>query len=311
MQIENEETQGRKKKVKKKSSSKSRVLISVIGVVVVVLMATFFVYNSAPTGFLVRFVTAVIPYPVMSIDGTSVSFKDYLSEYDSLVKYFESNEDSEEEVPSEIDSREMILKTITNKVIIQKLAKKHGVKVDQTKVEEFYVGVVAGEESEEVFEKQIKETFGWSTKEFKKRIVESIVLAGQMNEFIQTNEEMQKSKKDLALESFARIASGEDFGAVAKEVHNKVKVLMDSDLGFLKLSDIPETWRESVGELKIGEFTNVLELPEGYAMFMAVDRAVSGDDVQIHLLTLTIPKKSLEEVSGEYLNEIEVKRYLK
>ncbi len=313
MHNENEEIEKMPAKKKtKKRSSKHLIFKVLVAVIVLIVGVTYFVYNSSPLNSFSRMLTTVIPYPAVSVGGTMLSIKDYVSEYDSLVSYFKkTGEEGSAEIPKESESRDMILETVTNKIAITKLAKKFKVDLDKERVESFYQDLLDGEESEEAFEKDIAETFGWTVKEFKKRIVESIVLAMQMGEYIQGSEEIQQAKKDFAILSHGRILAGEDFGAVAKEVHAKLFVEMDPDLGFLKLSELPESWGSIVSDLQVGDVSEVIELSEGYAMFTALDRIVAGEETQIHLLSLTVPKVDLEQFVGSYLETIKIKRYLK
>jgi parvulin-like peptidyl-prolyl isomerase len=177
-------------------------------------------------------------------------------------------------------------------------------------VEQYYQDVLASQESEEAFVQDLTNTFGWTVEEFKSRVVESIVLALQMSEAILADESLQQSRRDTIDTAYTRVAGGEDFASVAKEVNARFDAGLEADLGYIKLSIIPESWAAAVEILETGTTTDVLDLPEGYAIFKAEDRIVAAEDTQIHLLSITVPKVTLEEVVKEYLETAKVKRYV-
>ncbi len=278
-----------------------------VGVVVLFVLATMQVYSRPVTDGLVRTLSNVIPYPALSVNGATVSIKEFLIEYDALVQYFGSTEG---EVPPPADQLEvMIAETLTNKMAMQQLADERGLELDDEKVDAYYQSVIAGQQSEELFVSELERTFGWTQDEFKERIVESIVLALQMGEEVLADEDLQIEKSELAQQSYERVVGGEDFAVVAKDVHSGYPGL-ESDLGFVKLSNIPPTWAEVVNGLEVGGITEVLDLPEGYAIFRLEERIDADTDTQLHLLTITVPKVTLEEVVNDYIEEAKIKRYI-
>ncbi|NQV88955.1 MAG: peptidyl-prolyl cis-trans isomerase [Parcubacteria group bacterium] len=277
-----------------------------VGAVILFTLATMQVYSRPVTDGFVRTLSNVIPYPALSVNGTTVSIKEFLIEYDALVQYFSSTEG---EVSPPADQLEvMIAETLTNKKAMQQLATERGLELDSEKVEAYYQSVIAGQQSEELFESELKRTFGWTQDEFKERIVESIVLALQMGEAVLSDTDLQIEKSELAQQSYERVVGGEAFAVVAKDVHSGFPGL-ESDLGFVKLSNIPPTWAEIVNALEVGGITEVLDLPEGYAIFRLEERIDGDTDTQLHLMTITVPKTTLEEVVNDYIEAAKIKRY--
>ncbi|MBI4437690.1 SurA N-terminal domain-containing protein [Candidatus Uhrbacteria bacterium] len=278
-------------------------------VVLVVLfgIATQQVYSRPVDDTLVRILSRVLPYPALSVNGTTVTLNEFLSEYDALKQYFAGQEGAS---PTDDELEVAIADTLVNKVVIRQLAQARGLEVDSERVEQYYQEVLAAQESEEAFVEDLRETFGWSAKEFQSRIVESIVLALQMSEAILSDEALQGPRRDMIDAAFARVAGGEDFVSVAREVHAGFGAGLESDLGYVKLSAIPSSWSSQVEALAVGGMTDVLDLPEGYAVFKAEDRIVAADEVQIRLLSITVPKVTLEEAVGDYLETSKVKRYV-
>ncbi len=289
------------------STGRGKALIAAVIVVALLAVASQQVYARPVDDPFVRTMASVFPFPALSVNGTTVTMKEYLAEYDALKKYFA---DQGGEAPPADQLEIAIADTLVNKMAIVQLAEARGVAVDADRVEQYYADILASQESEDAFVTELQNTFGWSVEEFKNRVVESIVLALQMSEVILADSSLQQSRKDTIDAAYARVVGGEDFATVAKEVNTGFDAGLEADLGYVKLSVIPESWASAVDALSIGSMTEVLDLPEGYAVFKAEDRTVSGDETQIHLLSITVPKVTLEEVVKDYLASVTVKRYV-
>jgi parvulin-like peptidyl-prolyl isomerase len=282
-------------------------IATAVAVVVLFVLATTQVYSRPVTDGLVRALSNVIPYPALSVNGDKVSVKEFLIEYDALVQYFSSTEG--EVAPAGDQLEVMIAETLINKIAMQQLADERGVELDSEKVDSYYQSIIDGQQSEELFVSELERTFGWTQDEFKTRIVESIVLALQMGDEVLADADLQLEKSELAQQSYQRVIDGEAFAVVAKDVHSGFPGL-ESDLGYIKLSSIPPTWAETVDGLEVGGITEVLDLPEGYAIFRLEERIDAEADTQLHLMTITVPKTTLEELVDTYIDEAKIKRYI-
>lgn len=289
------------------STPRRKVITFFIVLVVLGGWATQQVYSRSVDDPFVRTLASVFPFPALSVNGDTVSMKEFLSEYDALKQYFEGQEGG---APPADQLELAIADTLTNKIVIRQLAQARGLEIDEARVEQYYQDVLTSQESEEAFIQDLNDTFGWNVDEFKTRVVESIVLALQMSEAILADETLQQSARDSIDAAAVRVQSGEDFATIGKEVNAQYDAGFETDLGYVKLSIIPETWAASVEVLEIGAVTEVLDLSEGYAIFKAEDRITAADDTQIHLLSITVPKVTLEEIVKDYLETAEVKRYV-
>jgi len=282
-----------------------KIVLGVVALIVLFILLTVQVYARPVTDSLVRKVSQFIPYPALSVDGKEVTIKEFLTEYDALKQYFG---DLPEQMPPADQLEIAIADTLVNKIAIQKLALQYGVELDEERVEQYYQDVIA-QDGEDVFTQNLFETFGWTPEEFRTRIVESIVLALQMTDTVLADTQTQQPRKDLIDSANERIQADEDFATVAKDVHAGFDGI-ESDLGYVKASVIPESWASQVLSLEEGDTTEIIDLPEGYAIFKLEEKIPAGEDTQMHLLSITVPKVSLEEVVDEYLTTVKVKRYV-
>lgn len=288
------------------SSKQGKALIVFIIILGIFGLVTKEVYSRPATDGFVRAIVNVIPFPALSVNGEGVTMKEYLSEYDALISFFDA---SGETSPSDQELESAITETLMNKLAIRQLAAQYSVEVDENKIEQYYQDVLSAQESEESFLDELNTTFGWDLEEFKERIVRSIVLALQMSSFVSESDELQQERMDLIGSAYARLEAGEDFATVAKDVHAVVDPTLESDLGYMKTSEFSEQWSEPVSLLEVGQYTDILTLSEGYAIFSALDKITAGEDTQMHLQAIMVPKVTLETLVESYLETVPVKNY--
>ncbi|MDG1949869.1 MAG: peptidylprolyl isomerase, partial [bacterium] len=180
---------------------------------------------------------------------------------------------------------------------------------NEEQVDAYYQDLVATQESEDAFIATVYDSYGWSLDDFRERIIESIVLTLQMSDIVLEDETAQAEREALINEAHGRVEGGEEFEIVALDVHSGFSGI-EADLGYVNSSIIPETWFAPVDALEEGEMTEVIELPEGFAIFKLVDKIIAGEETQLHLLTITVPKVTLEDVLAEYLQSVEVVRHV-
>ena len=265
------------------------------------------IYHRPPGDTLVTFLAAAYPFPAVKIGSMTITMKDYLIEYKAFESSLKAAEGQEPPAPEQL--QEVILQTLINKRVIAKLAKDFDVKATPERVDAYYKQALADQKDEQAFAQELQTTFGWTIDEFKKRVIESIVLAVDTNIKVLASEDLQAERKALITTARTRVQNNEDFATVAKEVMGPFG-LMESDLGFFKISALPEEWRSAVDATQKEALTDVLQNDKIFTFFKIKDRIVAGDETQVHLLTITIPKKTLEDLVKEYLATVEVKRYL-
>jgi parvulin-like peptidyl-prolyl isomerase len=280
------------------------VLFSVLGLLVIL---TVFVYRLPMTNPFVKSVASIIPYPAATVDGSIITMRTYILEHEALTQYLKTT--GYDEMPSDDVLQQTILDALINKTVIRKLAVQNGVKIDQDLVDQYYQDVVDGQTSEDDFTKELSDTFGWSKTDFKKRIVESIVLALQMSDFVSKDETLQAPARAKVEQVYDRLKAGEDFITVANEINAQSVTSFETDLGYQNVSDLPEEWKV-VKDIPVGDLPEIIELEQGYAIATITDRIEAAEDSQIHLMAVMIPKTTLEDLVSEYLEGAKVRYFV-
>lgn len=296
---------------KKKKVPLRAVVFGIVGLIVLAVAGLAgFVYTHASTDKNVEAITKRLPFPALMVGRSFVTYGMYYEERDTLTKYFASQQAGLAK-PTDDQFNQLVIDTLTNKAVVQTLASNYGIALDSSKVDAFYQNIVKSVQGEDVFKKQLQDTFGWSPADFKYRIVEPVVLSQQVSDAIIANKTLQQTKRDVIDEARAKIVSGQDFVKVADDVHAKEKVTLKSDLGFIKTSELPVSWVDKVKNLEKGKISDVIDLQQGYAVFLLSDRTGKDKDEQLHLFAMTVPKVSLQGVIADYLKNAPVRKWIK
>ncbi|OGL69905.1 hypothetical protein A3C09_00400 [Candidatus Uhrbacteria bacterium RIFCSPHIGHO2_02_FULL_47_44] len=311
----------------KRPCTRSVVLGATGAIVILVGALSAFVYSNASSHKTVHAITTRLPFPALFVGRRVVTYKQYYDEQDALKRYFASTAAAGAPAPTSEQMDALITQTLINKAVVKTLASNYGLTLDQSKIEAFYANFLASNQgqSKEVIEAELQKSFGWTIPEFKQRIIGPIVLSAQVEDYVASSEFFQKPLHDLINSAHTRVTTGaESFEEVGTAVHNQVQLNLKSDLGFIKKSELPEAWGSKVADLENGQVTEVIELPQGYAIFTVTERIKSQDsagkkvdpkalpaDEQVHLYTITVPKKTLEQVTQEYLENVSVRTWIK
>lgn len=297
----------------KKTDKRKKIIWKIIAVIAVIVLAVLvFVYSQPSSDSRVKAIASAVPFPAFLVGRTPISFGQYYAERASLEKYFSSSEELKKNIPAKDAFNKMIVDSLVNKTMVVKFASDLGVQIDQNRVETFYNNIAKTDQGGgDAFAKQLNDTFGWSPVLFKDRVVEPVVLALQVGDAILANNDIQKPQRMMIDAARARVESGEDFVTVGKEVHEKAKMTLQSDLGDINISELPETWGPQVNALELNKVSDVIELPEGMAIFKVTERKKVKDQDQIHLLVITVPKITLQQMIESYLKNVSVKTLIR
>lgn len=268
------------------------ILLVILGLLVIL---TVLVYRMPVTNPFVRGVSSVIPYPAVMVNGSIISMEAYGNERDALMQYLSTT--GFEQKPSEEMIQQTILDALVNKAAIRAIAFEKGIRIDQERVEQYYQDVLATQESEEAFAKELKESFGWSIGDFKKRIIESIVLALQMSEYVLSNDELQKDARAQIEQAQTKLEAS-DLSA------------LNQDFGYQTAATFADQW-PSVESLTMGDRTGIIESDTEFTIYYVQDRIETADETQLHLKAVTVPKKVLENLVDEYLATAKVRYFVK
>ncbi len=292
---------------KTKSRKFSIFQISVAGLVLAVIVAfgiiTASVYKSTPSSPIVRSIVKVIPYPVAIVDWDPIGFNDLLVGFDGLMTFYtrQANEIGAD-IPQEVEIFESLMDNLIREEIIQALASERGIEVDQVKVDALMDKAVqdAGGNVDDLLN-LLEKNYGWSAKEFRETVLEPLVLASDLQDWILSDEELQAERKGVAEEALERINNGEEFSSVAMEVSEDPSGMLGGDIGYIRPDEFTEGWSEVLLNLNEGEISGVIEASDVFGILKVDDILEDEGDTQYKVSVIIVAKRNLEDMVNERL----------
>lgn len=243
-----------------------------------------------PLSAYARAATRVLPFPAGFAGGTWISMKEFLEEEDVLLK------------SGEVDStetRQGVMEALISKAVVDALAKDRQIALDTQKAEAYYQEIVAQVGDEAQLAEQLQTQFGVDVPSFKERVVRSIVLAGQVEEAIKASDADQVRAKQEAEEWRLRFMRGDSVADMQVDAGDNVRLYDGQDAEPVALSALPEEAVQVIAGMSVGDTSEVIVLPETYAVVRLID-ASSDEDPMVLLDLAQIAKYGLEEAIDDY-----------
>lgn len=286
-----------------------KALAAAAGVLTLVIVVSSLVYLRPTTDGAVRAIVGVLPYPAAVVGSDVITVNEYLEERDALDAYFKSSAGETGVAPGEEEIARNIMDTLVHKSAVNHLADEAGVAVDESRVDAFYDQAVGGTDRDQ-FALQLESMFGWSVDEFRDRVVRPVVLAMQLGEQIEQDASLQDARRAKVQGAYDRLAAGDDFAVVAGDTSAAFSATTGGDVGYVKMSEVPPEWAETIAGLEVGSYSTVSEGVESFLIFQVTDRVEAGEDTEVKLSIISVPKVTLEEAVQEYLDSTRVWKFI-
>ena len=295
-------------------NKKFRLLVGLIlGLLVLVCVAalTAAIYILPIDDKFVGVVTKIVPYPIAVVNMQPISFKDFYKERQALENFYLANETAAEEQMSEAELDTSIIETMIDREVIRQLANRYAISLDQTKLDEVYTEAYTSSGSEEAFLFEVERLFGWEKEEFMSHVVKPVVLASQVEEAINADEDLQAAARTKIDAALARLKNNEDFATVAIEVSEDVSAADGGDLGYLPLTQLPPEWLDFLSNNELNTPTEVIDLGNVYSIASASDQVEGDDGTQFNVKTIIVYKVGMSEVIENFTAASKIWNFLK
>ncbi|MFA4931137.1 MAG: peptidylprolyl isomerase [Patescibacteria group bacterium] len=269
---------------------RSRVDVKSILLMVLILLVIFLVgvgvavYNLQTENKFARAVASTLPYPMAVVDTQLVYLSDYWQELDLVLRACEQVGTN-----CQIDDadREQVVDRLISEKLWVILAQRHGVSVDENKLNEEYNKVVSDNGGQEQFLKIIVNDFGWTEERFRQKMYLEMLKANLEDALIEkveashilitvladASDEEVEAARQKALEVIGKLNQGEDFAVVATEYSNDPSVSQNNgNLGYFGRGVMVEEFEEAVFSMNVGEISQPVRTDFGWHIIKLEDK---------------------------------------
>ncbi len=287
--------------------SKHRIVLwtTTLFIAAVMIMTTSLVvlfYREQSSSRFMYQVSKVLPFPVARIGNTLVAYENYLFELRHYIHYYETQQGLSFETEDGRDQltnyKKRALDDVVNLAYVKQIADELDVRVTGEDVDEQIR--IAREQnrlgsSDDILEDVLRNYWNWSISDFR-RSLESELLKQKVTRALDTQTE------DRAREALAKLKSGVDFGAVAKE-YSQDELTKDTNGEFGEVDasnrNVSQATVDTLLNLQQGQVSDVKVIPyqTGYALEIVKNLEDKGESARGARIILVL-KDITEELNN-------------
>lgn len=259
--------------------------------------------------FLYR-VTQVLPLPIARTGKYFVAYENYLFELRHYVHFYETQQkldfESEEGKAQLALFRQRALDKVVDTAYLKQLAKERGITVSEKEIDE-EIEVAKSQNrlggDSKIFEDVLKDYYGWSVADFRRTLKDKILQQ-------KVTAAIDPAAKQRADDAYTRLAGGQDFATVAREVsEDEFTKANGGELGFLvdqTSRDLPPEVADELFKLQPGQVTKPIETSTGYTIAKLIE--VQGNKAKV--AQMVFKYKDISEALNDLKDKQKARIYL-
>jgi parvulin-like peptidyl-prolyl isomerase len=297
-------------------------LVKIAGVALALLVIVLVVFGILIYGYksenpAVKAVAAVIPYPVMRVNGHFVSYNDYLFEVDAENRAYESNAKlNNQPAPDftstsgkklEVQIKQHALTKLESDAVVAQLASQRGIKVTNQQVQGPINELYKQYGGEATLLKTLNQIYGWNLNDLK-NVVRKQLLAQDLQNKVTSDPTLSAASKAKAESILKQINGGADFSTLAKKDSQAQDASSGGNMGYFIKTQVPADLYNAAEALQAGQVSKVIQDQYGFVILKVLDKKSDGSIDAQEILIETVDYNSYFQ--GQ-LNKAKLNTYIK
>lgn len=303
-----------KKPSKKKGTRIAKaIIILIISFLLAVIIFTAGLYYFLWQNKIVEQITSIVPFPAALVDFKPISYYDWQKQIKTLKNFYETQKEASPElvIPSLSETRNHILERLIEQELINQLAKDYNITTSLQDINELTQKLVQEIGGEESLKQQLSKLYNWGLDEFKKEIIEPLLIKNKLSIAITLDDRLNKETRKKAEKILKEVKSGEfSFAELAKKYSEDVTALKGGDLGYFSMGQMVPEFEKVAFSLEPGEVSDIVKTQFGYHIIKVSEKLIDEEKVddkniiQIRASHILIRGKDLTT----YLEELKIKK---
>lgn len=300
-------------------SKPNRKLVVISGVAalaaLIITLITFgvLIYKYKSDSKPVQIMSAIVPYPVLSVNGNPLwntsTYSEYLFELSSIKKFYSSQKqdlNSDEGKKRLAELKGELLKQLEDNQIIRQEAAKERITVTQKEVNDEYNKLVENAGGPDKVKETLTNLYGWTIPQFKEKVRFSLIqkkLADKISNDPSRNGAAKQKAEDIA----NQVKGGADFAELAKKNSEDSSASNGGDLGFIEKGQTVPEFEDAAFKLEPGQVSGVVKTQFGYHIIKVTEK----QDSKVRVSHILIKGVDLESWLQEQRDKAKISIYLK
>jgi parvulin-like peptidyl-prolyl isomerase len=271
-------------------------IVAVALIAVIVLVFGVLIYGYKSDNQVVRAVSGVVPYPAQKVNGSFVTYSDYLFEVEANKRAYQNNAKLNNQPAVDYNSadgkklvkqiKEHALEKLKTDAVTAQLASQKKIKVTDKEVNELLDELYKRYGGKDTLLKTLGQIYGWDMADLKK-VIRKQLLAKKLEDKVTSDPALDAQAKAKAKDVSAKIKDGGDFGELAKQYSQASDASTGGDLGSFTKGQMPEDVQKAVDALQAGQVSDPVKTSYGYEIIKVLEK--TGDTTKAqHILITTI-----------------------
>lgn len=293
-------------------------ILGILAVAVVIVLSGFgiAIYQYKSTSNLVYSVAKTVPYPAMRVNGTFVSYGEYLFNLNSFKHFYQNQASSNNQPAVNFNSPEgkaklkelkvQVIDQLKSEAITKQLAKKYKIRVSEKEVKDELDQITKTSGGEAQVKKVLEKYYGWKPSDLREK-VKLEILKKNVEKAITQDPKINGLAKSKAEEVLAKIKSGSDFAEMAKQYSQDSTASSGGDLGLIAKGQTVPEFEQAAFTLQPGQISDLVKTQYGYHIIKVTEK--SGDKVKVsHIL---IKNVDFDEYVKRQLDSAKLQNFVK
>ncbi|MDO8626328.1 MAG: peptidylprolyl isomerase [Candidatus Magasanikbacteria bacterium] len=283
----------------------------------------FSAYRAAPTTGAAASVASFLNLPALSVNGQSVSYRDYISDMKAIRMFQAFSQSSGSPLPSYTDEQlsDQVISRLAGNVVIEQTAARLVASVAPEEVAALKAQLLEEYKTVDAVNAELIKRYGWDLKTYERKVMNSYLLQQSVAEKISTDPAARSSLLSQAESVLKQIKDGADFALLAKQYGTDATKDQGGDLGWFKTGDMVPQFETAAFALKLNQVTDQpVESSYGFHLIKLTGRKTTtskGADgklvaaEEIRASHILFPFPTLEKYLANALKDAKIKLYIK
>ncbi len=305
------------------SSPASRRMWWLIGGTVAGLLVLFLlvfgvlIYKYQNNSRIVQIVSGVVPYPAERVNGSFVTYSNYLFEVNSIKHYYLSQTGPDNKPTIDFNTTDgkkklkelqrQELKRLQQEAIVKQLASKHNVKVTDKDIDKQVEQITKSAGGEAKVKDVLKKFYGWNMGDLRSKIKMQL-LQQKVAEKIQSDPKLAAQAKAKADDVLKKVNANGDFAALAKQHSQDSSAANGGDLGFFGKGQMVKPFEDAAFGQEPGQVSKLVKTQFGYHIIKTIE--FNADKSQVHAAHILIKTVDFDQFLKDEVAKAKVNQFI-
>lgn len=257
----------------------------------------------------------LISLPAGFVEGKRLLYTDFQEERQGVTRFYNSqkNKDPQAQIPDDKEISDSVWQRMSRNVVLEKMAQAAKISVNNEEINQEFENFVKETGSEEKTTALLRDTYGWTAYQFKKRVMYPYLLQKKLTESKQTEEALFAAAKTKIEAVLTEVKEGKSsFEDLAKKYGQDGSAAQGGDLGWFGQGVMIPDFEKAAFALEKGVVSELVKTQFGYHIIKVEDKEVKkGETRRARARHILIRAQDINTYLDEALKKAKIWQWIK